>query len=73
MLHRAPTCCIATQIESVLQVLASALVSVLLVGLKLNAAKEIYQICERRAELKKNLGLLRWKLEVFFFVARFAR
>jgi hypothetical protein len=50
-------------LENFPQVLASVLVSVLLVGLKLNAAKEIVQIGERRAELKKNLAVLLWKLE----------
>jgi hypothetical protein len=44
-------------------VLASLLVSVLLVGMKLTAAKEIVQIIERRKELKANLLLLRIRLE----------
>ncbi len=45
------------------QVFASLLVSVLLVGLKLNATKEIVQIVERRKELRANLSLLQKKLE----------
>ena len=43
--------------------LASLLVSVLLVGIKLAAAKELMQINERRKELKTNLALLQIKLE----------
>ena len=46
-----------------MQVLASLLISVLLVGFKLNAAKEIVQIIERRKELKSNLLLLTRRLE----------
>ena len=45
------------------QVLASLLVSVLLVGIKLTSAKEIVQLIERRKELKANLELLQPKLE----------
>jgi hypothetical protein len=44
-------------------VLASVLVSVLLIGLKLNAAKEIVLIIERRKELKENLSLLSSRLD----------
>ena len=43
--------------------IASLLVSVLLVGVKLPAAREIVQIIERRKELKANLSLLRMRLE----------
>ncbi len=46
------------------QVLASLLVSVLLVGIKVTAAKEIVQIIERRKELKTNLALLQKVLQV---------
>jgi hypothetical protein len=46
------------------QVLASLLVSVLLVGFKLNSAKEIAQIIERRQELKANLSMVRRLLEI---------
>ena len=42
---------------------ASLLVSVLLVGIRLNAAKEIVQIIERRKELRTNLSLLKKSLE----------
>ena len=45
------------------QVLASLLVSVTLVGIKLNAAKEIVQTIERRKELVVNLSLLQRGLE----------
>jgi hypothetical protein len=45
-------------VRDVWQVLASLLVSVLLVGLKLNAAKDIVQALERRKELVANLLLL---------------
>ena len=45
------------------QVFASLLVSVLLAGFKLNAAKEIVQTIERRKELKCNLSLLQSRLE----------
>ena len=45
------------------QVLASLLVSVTLVGIKLNAAKEIVQTIERRKELLVNLSLLQRGLE----------
>ena len=38
------------------------LVSVLLVGIKLTAAKEIVQVIERRKELKANIALLQLKL-----------
>ncbi len=43
--------------------LASLLVSMLLVGIKVTAAKEIVQIIERVKELKANLALLRRRLE----------
>ena len=43
--------------------IASLLVSVLLVGIKLSAAKEVVQVLERRKELKTNLELLQLKLE----------
>jgi hypothetical protein len=49
--------------SGVWQVLASLLVSVLLVGFRLNAAKEILQTIERRKELKTNLALLQRRLE----------
>jgi hypothetical protein len=39
------------------------LVSVLLVGIKLNAAKELVQVIERRKELTANIAALRWQLE----------
>ena len=39
------------------------LVSVLLVGIKLSAGKELVQVMERRKELKANLSLLRRRLE----------
>ncbi len=42
---------------------ASLLLSVLLVGIKLTACKELVQIMERRKELKANLSLLRRRLE----------
>ena len=45
------------------QVLASLLVSVLLVGFKLNGAKEIVHIIQRRKELKANLFLLQKGVE----------
>ena len=45
------------------QLLASLLVSVLLVGIKLNASKEIVQVIERRTELKTYLSLLQTTLE----------
>jgi hypothetical protein len=44
-------------------VLASLLVSVLLVGVKVTSAKELVQINERRKELKANLVLLQAALE----------
>jgi hypothetical protein len=44
-------------------VVASLLVSVLLVGIRLNAAKEIVQLIERRKELRTNLSLLKKSLE----------
>jgi hypothetical protein len=44
-------------------VIASLLVSALIVGLKLNGAKEIAQITQRRSELKANLALLQGPLE----------
>jgi hypothetical protein len=44
-------------------VLASLLVSVLLVGIKLTAPKELVQTIERRKELKVNLSLLQRSLE----------
>jgi hypothetical protein len=43
--------------------MASLLVSVLLVGLKLNAAKEVALIIERRKELNENLSLLSSRLD----------
>ena len=46
-----------------MQVLASLLVSVLLVGLKLNGVKEIVQVIERCKELAVNLALLQRTLE----------
>ena len=46
------------------QVLASLLVSVLMVGFKLNSAKEIVQIIERRQELQMNLSMVRRLLEI---------
>jgi hypothetical protein len=46
------------------QVLASLLVSVLMVGFKFNCAKEIVQITERRQELKVNLSMVRRLLEI---------
>jgi hypothetical protein len=46
-----------------MQVLASLLVSVLLVGLKLNSVKEIVQVIERCKELAVNLALLQRTLE----------
>jgi hypothetical protein len=46
------------------QVLASLLVSVLMVGFKLNSAKEIVQTIERRQELKVNLSMVRRLLEI---------
>jgi hypothetical protein len=45
-------------------VLASLLVSVLMVGFKLNSAKEIVQTIERRQELKVNLSMVRRLLEI---------
>jgi hypothetical protein len=45
------------------QVFASLLVSVLLVGLKLNGVKEIVQLIERCKELTGNLALLQRTLE----------
>jgi hypothetical protein len=45
-------------------VLASLLVSVLMVGFKLNSAKEIVQIIERRQELQMNLSMVRRLLEI---------
>ena len=45
------------------QVLASLLISVLLVGIKVTGAKEIVQIIERRKELKANLTMLQTVLE----------
>ena len=45
------------------QVLASLLVSVLLVGIKVTGAREIVQLIERRKELKANLVLLQLALE----------
>ena len=44
--------------------LASLLVSVLMVGFKLNSAKEIVQTIERRQELKVNLSMVRRLLEI---------
>jgi hypothetical protein len=44
-------------------VVASLLVSVLLVGIKVTAAKELKQVAERRKELKANLSLLQRRLE----------
>jgi hypothetical protein len=44
-------------------VLASLLVSVLMVGIKTTAAREIVQVIERRSELKRNLALLQRTLE----------
>ncbi len=46
------------------QVLASLIVSVLLVGFKLNSAKDIVQTIERRQELKVNLSMVRRLLEI---------
>ncbi len=46
------------------QVLVSLLVSVLMVGFKLNSAKEIVQSIERRQELKVNLSMVRRLLEI---------
>ena len=43
--------------------LGSLLVSVLLVGFKLNSAKDLVQTIERRKELKSNLSLLQRRLE----------
>jgi hypothetical protein len=45
-------------------VLASLLVSVLMVGFKLNSAKEIVQTIERRQELNVNLSMVRRLLEI---------
>jgi hypothetical protein len=45
------------------QVLASLLVSMLLVGIKVTGAKEIVQLIERRKELKANLATLQIVLE----------
>ena len=45
------------------QVFASLLVSVLLIGIKLTAAKELVQITERRKELRANISALRMTLE----------
>jgi hypothetical protein len=45
------------------QVLASLLVSVFLVGIKFNAAKELVQLIERQKELRVNLTLLLRRLE----------
>jgi hypothetical protein len=45
------------------QVIASLLVSVFIVGVKLNSAKEIVQTIQRRSELKANLALLQRPLE----------
>jgi hypothetical protein len=45
------------------QVLASLLISVLLVGIKLTAAKEMVQVIERRKELRANIALLQRVLE----------
>jgi hypothetical protein len=45
-------------------VLASLLVSVLMVGFKLNSAKEIAQTIERRQELKVNLSMVQRLLEI---------
>ena len=45
------------------QVLASLLVSVLLVGIKVTGAKEIVQLIERQKELKANLAMLQIVLE----------
>ena len=44
--------------------LASLLVSVLMVSFKLNSAKEIVQTIERRQELKVNLSMVRRQLEI---------
>ena len=44
--------------------LGSLLVSVLLVGFKLNAAKDLVQTIERRKELKENIAVLQVKLEL---------
>jgi hypothetical protein len=45
------------------QVVASLLVSVLLVGIKLTSARELAQVLVRRRELKANLSLLQRQLE----------
>ena len=45
------------------QVLASLLVSMLLVGIKVTGAKEIVQLIERRKELEANLAMLQIVLE----------
>ncbi len=46
------------------QVLASLLVSVLMVGFKLSSAHEIVQLIKRRQELKVNLSMVRRLLEI---------
>ncbi len=46
------------------QVLASLLVSVLMVGFKLNSAHEIVQLIRRRQELQVNLSMVRRLLEI---------
>jgi hypothetical protein len=63
---RQAPCCFLTDSQLQLppeQVLASLLVSVVLVGVKLTAARELVHIVERRKELKGNLALLQGKLE----------
>jgi hypothetical protein len=50
-------------IRSICQVVASLLVSVLLLGFKLSALKRLFQVTQRRKELETALSLLQPKLE----------